>query len=89
MGASFGIPNLRLLIESIQLLAARLATKAWHADAPTLNSILHLTPIASWRAYFKALYAFKFLNGFPPGYFVLLISGLVIPNNLFNLLLDF
>ena len=60
-----------------------MATKAWHADA---SSILNLTPIASS---FKLLYAFKFLNGFPPGYFVLLISGLVIPNNLFNLLLDF
>ena len=63
-----------LLIENIQLFAARMATKAWHADASTLNSILNLTPIASRRAYFKVLYAFKFLNGFlycPPGYFIL------------------
>ena len=40
-----------LLIENIQLFAARMATKSWRANASTLNETLNLPPIASRRAY--------------------------------------
>ena len=62
------------LLDSVQLFAARMATKSWNANAVTLNSELNLTTLSSRRAYFKVLYVYKFLNGYlycPPGLFVL------------------
>ena len=61
------------LLDSVQLFAARMATKFRNANAVTLNSELNLTTLSSRRAYFKVLYVYKFLNGYlycPPGLFV-------------------
>ena len=44
------------LLDSIQLFAARMATKPWNANAITLNSELNLATLSSRRTYFKVFY---------------------------------
>ena len=60
-----GAPHLKkdsLLIENVQLFAARMATKCWRANASTLNETLNLPTINSRRKYFSMLlYTLKWL----------------------------
>ena len=62
----------RLLLDSVQLFAMRMATHSWQEAPQALSSQCQLPPLSSRRSYFKLLYTFKFLNGFlhcPPGFF--------------------
>ena len=62
----------RLLLDSVQLFAMRMATHSWQEAPQALSSQCQLPPLSFRRSYFKLLYSFKFLNGFlhcPPGFF--------------------
>ena len=62
----------KLLLDSVQLFAMRMASRSWKSDSQALSTQYELPSLSSRRSYFKLLYTFKFLNGYfycPLGYF--------------------
>ena len=63
----------KLLLESAQLFATRIASKSWKENSVSLNQRFELSTLEHSRQYFKLLLTYKFLNGYtfcPSGLFV-------------------
>ena len=63
----------KLLLESVQLFATRIASKSWKENSASLNRRFELSTLEHRRQYFKLLLTYKFLNGYtfcPSGFFV-------------------
>ena len=63
----------KLLLESVQLFATRIASKSWKENSVSLNRRFELSTLEHRRQYFKLLLTYKFLNGYtfcPSGFFV-------------------
>ena len=63
----------KLLLESVQLYATRMASKSWKESSDSLNQRFELPTLEHRRQYFKLLLTYKFLNAYtfcPSGYFL-------------------
>ena len=52
----------QLLLEKVQLFAARVATKSWSQEQASLLTSLNLPSMMNRHSYLKLIFAFKFLN---------------------------